>query len=143
MGMKGNMVLIEGLRKLSADLADLAARLEGLEAPAKTQDTPAEEPGSPLKDSGSADTGTQDAPTEGIPSACQKEAASKVWTFEEARGILAGKVREGYREEIKAILTAHGAKQLSEITDPEELAAVVAEAEMTGNAWAPPGRLSA
>ena len=34
-------VLVEGLKKLSADVADLAARLEGSEASENTQDEPA------------------------------------------------------------------------------------------------------
>lgn len=112
MKKKENAVLIDGLKKLSADLAELAAQLEGTETPAKKQDAPAEEP----------------AP------ASKEEAPAKVWTLEEVRGILAEKSRAGYRAEVKAILTAHGAKQLSAITDPEELAAVAAEAEVIGNA---------
>lgn len=112
MKKKDTTVLIDGLKKLSADLAELAAQLEGTEAPAKKQDAPAEE----------------SAP------APQEEAPAKVWTLEEVRGILAEKSRTGYRAEVKAILTAHGVKQLSAITDPEELAAIVAEAEVIGNA---------
>lgn len=96
-------VLIEGLKKLAADMADLAAQLEGSEAPAKAPEpAPAEE-------------------------------APKVYTLEEVRGILAEKSRTGYRAEVKAILTAHGAKQLSDVKDPAELAAIVAEAEVIGN----------
>ena len=44
MTKKDKQVLIEGLKKLSADVADLAALLEGTEAPAKTQDAPAKDP---------------------------------------------------------------------------------------------------
>ena len=58
---------------------------------------------------------------------------AKVYTLEEVRGILADKARSGHRAEVKAILTKHGVKQLSDITSPEELAAVVAEAEVIGN----------
>ena len=105
-------VLIDGLKKLSADLAEIAAALEGSEAPEKKQDVPKEE--------------AAPAPKE--------EAPEKVWTLEEVRGILAEKSRTGYRAEVKAILTAHGVRQLSEITNPDELATVVAEAEVIGNA---------
>ena len=112
MKKKDITVLIDGLKKLSADMAELAAQLEGTEAQAKKQDAPVEEP----------------AP------APHEEAPAKVWTLEEVRGILAEKSRTGYRAEVKAILTAHGAKQLSAVTDPEELAAIVAEAEVIGNA---------
>ena len=63
----------------------------------------------------------------------EKEAPAKVYTYEETRAILAEKSRTGFRAEVKAILTAHGVKQLSEVKDPEELAAIVAEAEVIGD----------
>ena len=43
MTKKDKQVLIDGLKKLSADVADLAALLESTEAPAKKQDVPAED----------------------------------------------------------------------------------------------------
>lgn len=95
-------VLIEGLRRLSADAAQIADSLEG-----KKEEAPAKEPAAE---------------------------ESKTFTFEEVRAILADKSRSGFRAEVKALLTAHGVKQLSEITDPKELAALVAEAEVIGNA---------
>ena len=41
--------------------------------------------------------------------------------------------RTGFRAEVKAILTKHGVKQLSEVTDPKVLADMVSEAEAIGN----------
>jgi hypothetical protein len=111
MTKKDKQVLVDGLKKLSADVAELAALLEGTEAPAKKQDVPAEEP-------------TQ---------AVVEEAPTKVYTYEEVRAILAEKSRTGFRAEVKAILTAHGVKQLSDVKDPDEFAAIVAEAEVIGN----------
>lgn len=111
MTKKDKQVLIDGLKKLSADVADLAAMLESTEAPAKKQDDPAEAA----------------AP------ATAEEAPAKVYTYEETRAILAEKSRTGFRAEVKAILTAHGVKQLSDVKDPQELAAIVAEAEVIGN----------
>ena len=111
MTKKDKQVLIDGLKKLSADVADLAALLEGTEAPAKTQDAPAKDP----------------AP------AFTEEEPAKVYTYEEVRAILAEKSRTGFRAEVKAILTAHGVKQLSDVKSPEEFAAIVAEAEVIGN----------
>ena len=55
-------------------------------------------------------------------------------TYEEVRAILAEKSRTGFRAEVKALLTAHGADKLSAITDPEELAAIAKEAEVIGSA---------
>ena len=69
MTKKDKQVLIEGLKKLSADVADLAALLEGTEAPAKTQDAPAKDP-APMP---------------------EEEAPAKVYTYEETRAILAEK----------------------------------------------------
>lgn len=110
MTKKDKQVLIDGLKKLSADVADLAAMLESTEAPAKKQDDPAE-----------------------APAPAAEEAPAKVYTYEETRAILAEKSRTGFRAEVKAILTAHGVKQLSDVKDPQELAAIVAEAEVIGN----------
>lgn len=112
MKKKDIMVLIDGLKKLSADIDDIVSALEATETPAKKQEAPAEEP-APLP---------------------QKETPVRTLTFEEVRGILADKSRSGYRAEVKAILTAHGVGKLSEIKDPAELAAVAAEAEVIGNA---------
>lgn len=111
MTKKDKQVLIDGLKKLSADVADLAALLESTEAPAKKQDVPAED--------------TAPATTE--------QAPAKVYTYEKVRAILAEKSRTGFRAEVKAILTAHGVKQLSDVKSPEEFAAIVAEAEVIGN----------
>ena len=111
MTKKEKQVLIEALKKLSADVADIAVLLEGTEAPKKSQDVPAKEP----------------APTP------EETAPAKVYTYEETRAVLAEKSRTGFRAEVKAILTAHGVKQLSEVKDPKELAAIVAEAEVIGN----------
>ena len=111
MTKKDKQVLVDGLKKLSADVAELAALLEGTEAPAKKLDVPAEEP----------------TPT------VVEEAPAKVYSYEEVRAILAEKSRTGFRAEVKAILTAHGVKQLSDVKDPDEFAAIVAEAEVIGN----------
>ena len=97
MTIQDKKVLIDGLKKLSADMADLAAQLEGADA---QQDVPAEKP---------------------------------TYTYEDVRAILAEKSRTGFRAEVKAILTAHGVKQLSDVKDPTEFAAIVADAEDIGN----------
>ena len=97
MTIQDKKVLVNGLKKLSADMADLAVQLEGAEA---QQDVPAEKP---------------------------------TYTYEDVRAILAEKSRTGFRAEVKAILTAHGVKQLSDVKDPSEFAAIVADAEGIGN----------
>ena len=57
----------------------------------------------------------------------------KTCTLEEARAVLAEKSRSGHKEEVKALIKRHGAKQLSDIKNPAELAALVEEAEVIGN----------
>ena len=111
MTSKDKQVLIEGLRQLSTVAADLATALEGTEA----------------------STQKQCVPTEVIASDSKEEIPAKEYTYEEARAILAEKVRAGFRAEVKAILTAHGVKQLSDVEDGHVLDAIVAEAEVIGN----------
>ena len=114
MKKKDLTVLIEGLRKLSTDITEIADLLSGTETPKATQEI------------------TADPTAEEVASAAE-EAPEKVYSKEEVRAILADKSRSGFRAEVKALLTAHGAKQLSDITDPKELATLVAEAEVIGN----------
>lgn len=54
-------------------------------------------------------------------------------TLEEVRKVLAEKSRAGFTDEVKAILTKHGAEKLSDV-DPTEYKALLAEAEVIGNA---------
>ena len=108
MTKKEMKLLAEGLRRLSTDMAEIADALEGkAAAPAKEEPVPAPAP---------------------VP-----ESPAKTWTFEEVRGILADKARSGFRAEVKALLTAHGADRLSDIKDPAELSALAEEAEVIGN----------
>lgn len=104
-------VLAEGFRRLSAVYADMAAQLEGIaDAPSKKPETP-----------------------EPAPAPAAEEPVKAV-IKEDVRLVLAEKSRSGYRAEVKALLTAHGAEKLSDITDPETLAAILKEAEVIGSA---------
>ena len=102
-------ILIEGLRRLSADVLQIAEALEG-----KPEEAPV--------------TAAEAAPSE---STAKEE--TKTYSLEEVRRILADKSRSGYRAEVKALLTAHGAARLSDITDPAALSALALEAEVIGN----------
>lgn len=114
MTKKDKAVLIDGLRKLSGDIAEIADVLDG--GAVQTQ-----KPGAP-------------AETEASSKEADPGAEKKACTYEEARAVLAEKARTGYRAEVKAILTSHGLKQLSDANDPEVYAAIVAETEAIGNA---------
>ena len=104
MTKKDKAALVEGLKRICADVAVLVTLFEDDESPGK-QDTPVEE-----------------AP----------KAPAKVYTYEEVRAILAEKSRTGFRAEVKALLTKHGVTQLSDVKEPEVFAAIVAEAEGIG-----------
>lgn len=112
MKKKDLSILIDGFRRLSADAAEIAELLSGTETTSKKTEVEPE--------------------TEPTPPAAE-ETPVKVYTFEEVRGILSDKARSGFRAEVKALLTSHGVKQLSDITDPAVFAELVAEAEVLGN----------
>ena len=108
-------VLLDGLTKLAEDAVSLAAFLKAITA----------------DDNGEPDGAAQTtAPAETRDEPAKAPAQSKVYTYEEARAILAEKSRLGHRAEVKVILTRYGVKQLSDVTDPKLLATLVAEAEM-------------
>ena len=67
------------------------------------------------------------APT---PAPSSDPAPTQTWTYDQVRAALTEKARNGFRAEVKALLTAHGVKQLSDIKDPAELARLMAEAEV-------------
>ena len=77
--------------------------------------------------------GALEGKTEPEPATSKEEKPAKVWTLEEVRGLMADKARSGFRAEVKAVLTAHGAEKLSDVTDPAVLSAIAAEAEVIGN----------
>ena len=106
--------LVQALERVCADIAAIAALLEG--------DEPRSEPkaADPAEAKATAPA-AQDKP--------EAPAPGKEFTYEETRAILAEKARAGFRAEVKAILTAHGVKQLSDVKDPLEFATIVAEAE--------------
>ena len=104
MTMNDNAALVEGLTKLVDGATSLIAFLKQQTAPPEDE--------------------KPDVPA---------ETPVKEYTYEEARAVLAEKSRTGFRAEVKAILTKHGVKQLSEVTDPKVLADMVSEAEAIGN----------
>ena len=127
-------VLIDGLRRLSALTAEIADSLAGKEAPVDNQTADVTESETEVPQAETETVTLPEIPAETVSDVSTEEVPpAKVYSFEEVRGILADKARAGFREEIKALLNSHGAKQLSEITDPSVLATLVAEAEALGN----------
>ncbi len=153
MTKKERTFLAEGLKKLCADIAAIACAIEGDEVPEAKPEPTAEKARAPEKArSGkteamkkaeestppSAEAAAAEKRAEGqvLPTEKDTESAppvpEKTYTFEEVRGILAEKSRSGFRAEVKGLLAKRHVNQLSEITDPEELAQLVREAEGIG-----------
>ena len=62
----------------------------------------------------------------------QKPDKAATITLEDVRKVLAEKSRAGFTDEVKAIITKHGAEKLSDI-DPSEYESVISETEVLGN----------
>lgn len=61
------------------------------------------------------------------------EEEKKSVSLEDVRAVLAEKSRRGFTEEVKEIISKHGADRLSSI-DPSEYESILSEAEVIGNA---------
>ena len=61
------------------------------------------------------------------------EEEKKSVSLEDVRVVLAEKSRRGFTEEVKEIISKHGADRLSGI-DPSEYESILSEAEVIGNA---------
>ena len=61
------------------------------------------------------------------------EEEKKSVSLEDVRAVLAEKSRRGFTEEVKEIISKHGADRLSGI-DPSEYESLLSEAEVIGNA---------
>ena len=59
----------------------------------------------------------------------KKQTTKKDFTFEEVRGVLAAKSREGHTAEIKAILTEFGVEKLSDV-DPSKYEELMQKVEV-------------
>ena len=134
MTKKDKAYLAEGLHRLCADLAAIATLFEQPEE-ATPKPTSAEDPPAalaPEENVEQAPMPTPDPPVKRAPTPSATPTAKPV-TYEEVRAVLADKSRTGYRAEVKALLTAHGVRQLSEITDSAVYAELIREAEEIGN----------
>lgn len=120
---KNNAALADAFRKLSSAAAEIA---EALDSTAK-KSGPAEKPGSETAAESKADAIAESAKANvGAPE-------SNI-SFEDIRTVLASKAGEGYRAEVKEILSRHNASCLSDLEPhPEDFAAILKEAEAIGN----------
>lgn len=143
-------VLTEGLRKLSADIAELAALFDG-NADSAEENRPGDtEPpaNAAVKEPETVDTG-QKAATEPeaediarageAPEPEPDSAQAEPVTIEEVRAVLSGLSRMGHRPEAQALVVKHGAEKLTDIRDPGLYAVILKEAEALMKRTAPEG----
>ena len=135
MTKKDKALIVEGLNRICADVAALAAIMEsgrGGEEPMPVPPILFQQPDSNQEHGDgpacSMNVELQDRPQRSVAPASASQ-HSPLPTYEDVRAVLAEKARTGYRAEVKALLTKHGVKQLSEITDPAEYAVLMKEAE--------------
>ena len=69
--------------------------------------------------------------SEEVEKTAEQKPEKKACTIEELRAVLLEKRKAGFRDEIKALLAAHGAERLTEI-DPGEYEVMMVEAEGIG-----------
>lgn len=62
----------------------------------------------------------------------KKKSAKKEYSFEDVRGILAEKSKDGFTAEIKAVIEKYGCNKLSDIS-PENYEAIIEEVKVLGN----------
>lgn len=123
MKKKDNAALADAFRKLSSAAAEIA---ETLDSTAKKSE-PAETPASETAAEASAETTTEPAKT-------MADISKSNISFEDIRTILASKAGEGYRAEVKEILSKHNASCLSDLAPhPEDFAEILKEAAAIGN----------
>ena len=67
------------------------------------------------------------------PEETKAEEPVKELTLTDVRGALAEKSRQGYVDEVKALIAKYGAQKLSDV-DPKDYAAIMTDAEVIGNA---------
>ena len=118
------LLLVENLRKLCVivtGIADVMEKLAPSEDIVTVEAVEKQEPKklAALKKKAKAE------PVKEEPAAAEE---AKTYTKEEVRQILADKSRKGFGPQVKSIINAHGADNLTGL-DPAEYEAVIAEAE--------------
>ena len=121
-------VLITDLRKLSEALAAIANDLEAEESESITPDGTSSVTNAPPEttESNSGEEVTQEH--NAFPA--EDSHPSRVYSYQEARAILAEKSRYRLREQVKAILNKYGVESLSKVTDDTVRTKIVEEALM-------------
>lgn len=123
MKKKDNAALADAFRKLSSAAAEIAEALDNTVKKSETAETPAAE-----------NTAEPAARPTSKPVKGEAAAPAHEIKFTDIRTILAAKAGEGYRAEVKEILSKHNASCLSDLeSHPEDFAEILKEAEAIGN----------
>ncbi len=122
MKKKDTTALAEAFRKLSSAAAEIAEALDSTDKKTDTAETPVKETAveTTAKPAAKPVKGETAAPANNV-------------SFEDVRTILAAKAGDGFRAEVKGILTKYKASCLSDLeSQPENLPAILKEAEAIG-----------
>lgn len=118
MKKKDTTALAEAFRKLSSAAAEIADALDSTDKKTDTAEAPSKE------------TATE---TTAKPVKEETVAPASNVSFEDVRTILAAKAGDGFRAEVKGILTKYKASCLSDLeSQPENFPAILKEAEAIG-----------
>ena len=106
-------MLVDELKKCGETLISISEELTGLFSSTESEKQPAKKSTAKKNES--------------------EPPAEKELTLEEVRAVLADKSRAGFAEQVRELLKKHGADKLSAV-DPAEYKALLADAEVLGNA---------
>ena len=121
MKKKDMTALITGLRQISSDFSQIADALEGIEAPAAATEVTEKE--APESEEVAHEAAADETPA-------PAEDATPAYSFEDVRGILAGKSRAGKRQQVRELILSYGGNQLSDYKDkPQILTELATKAE--------------
>ena len=110
---KSKRIVVDELKKCGETLISISEELTGLFSSAEPEKQPIKKSAAKKKE--------------------PEPPAEKELTLEEVRAVLADKSRAGFTEQVKELLKKHGADKLSAV-DPAEYKALLADAEVLGNA---------
>lgn len=115
---QGMIVSAEELKRCGDGLIKVATEIK--EAFSTEETAKATKPAKKSADLPREETAPEEAPVE------------KTYSFTDVRGALAAKSKEGFKEEVKKLISKYGAEKLSDI-NPDDYAALMKDVEGLGN----------
>lgn len=115
---QGMIASAEELKRCGDGLIKVATEIK--EAFSTEESAKATKPAKKSADLPKEETAPEEAPVE------------KTYSFTDVRGALAAKSKEGFKEEVKKLISKYGAEKLSDI-NPDDYAALMKDVEGLGN----------